>query len=99
MFSKFFDKIIKLVGDSRLERFITLISFIILILSITDIIFTWTVDEKPYGWETSIGLIGILVPILLELIKRIYINRKINLNIVPEEFKDCLLQCKIQKND
>lgn len=65
-----------ILGRDSFEILISLISFAILFLSIADLILTWTADEKPYGWETSIGLVGLLVPVLLGSIKYIYLKRK-----------------------
>jgi hypothetical protein len=78
MFEEIFTKKF-IIGDSFIEYLISLITIVIIGLSIYDLIMTWTYSEnekKPYGWETTIGLIGLIVPVLLGSIKYIYLKRR-----------------------
>ena len=69
-----------------------ILTLCLVIISIIDLIFTWntpdnlpdTCNYKPSGWETSVGLIGVIFPILLGIAEWRYENHRA-VKIEPEK--------------
>ena len=69
-----------------------ILTLCLVIISIIDLAFTWNppnnlpnaCNYKPAGWETSVGLIGIILPILLGIAEWRYENHRA-VKIEPEK--------------